>query len=285
VEQLAELVGKKLHIINLSRISPLELEGVQMPHTTIDADGETLKLKLLHATFWTQIKAGDIVLFDELLRAFPEVFNGLLDIITSRQVAGLILPPALFLGASNSVIAYDKALEDRLLHIPVPDIRTDKKARKATAQIIIDALGLLPEMVKSAEMESLIQLEVAPMYEILDVIGGKSSAGASLKGTSVRKLIGMTKLRDIRSPQMKDLIDINNYKAMHEGKPQCVLVYDGANPPSNYETSALNLYSKHRDKLSPIQELNLVLNLQLLGLEKQRKQKGTVPTDGDDIFE
>src|SRR5690606_5552021 len=31
VEQAAQLLGVNLHVINVSRISPLELEGVQMP--------------------------------------------------------------------------------------------------------------------------------------------------------------------------------------------------------------------------------------------------------------
>ena len=31
VEQAAKMLGVNLHVINVSRISPLELEGVQMP--------------------------------------------------------------------------------------------------------------------------------------------------------------------------------------------------------------------------------------------------------------
>ena len=34
VEQAAEMLGVTLHTINVSRISPLELEGVQMPDKT-----------------------------------------------------------------------------------------------------------------------------------------------------------------------------------------------------------------------------------------------------------
>lgn len=36
VEQLAELLNVQLHIINVSRLSPLEIEGVQMPRGTDD---------------------------------------------------------------------------------------------------------------------------------------------------------------------------------------------------------------------------------------------------------
>src|SRR5690606_31400759 len=116
VEQLAELVGVHLHLINAARISPPDLEGVQMPQ----GEGEEMKLRLLHATFWTQLKEGDILLLDEFLRGFPEVYNGLLDILTSRQVGGYRLPKVFIIGASNSTVAYDKALEDRLLHLRVP---------------------------------------------------------------------------------------------------------------------------------------------------------------------
>ena len=70
VEQLADLVGKELHIINVSRLSPLDVEGVlQMPHGA----GEDMVLKMLPATFWTSLHEGDILLMDEFLRGFPEV--------------------------------------------------------------------------------------------------------------------------------------------------------------------------------------------------------------------
>ena len=49
VEQLAELLGVELHLINVSRLSPLDVEGVQMPHGT----GEDMALRMLPATFWT----------------------------------------------------------------------------------------------------------------------------------------------------------------------------------------------------------------------------------------
>ena len=82
-EQLAKLVQKKLHIINVSRLSPLEIEGIQMPIEN--------KLEMLHSTLWTQLQEGDVVLLDEFLRGFPEVYNALLDIFTSRHVAGFDL--------------------------------------------------------------------------------------------------------------------------------------------------------------------------------------------------
>ena len=122
VEQAAKMLGVNLHQINVSRISPLELEGVQMP-----TEG---KLELLLATYWNNLKDGDILFLDEFLRGFPEVYNGLLDIFTGREVAGYHLPRVFIAGASNTTTTYDKALEDRLLHIPVPDPRKSKAEKR-----------------------------------------------------------------------------------------------------------------------------------------------------------
>ena len=80
-----------------------------MPH----GEGVEMKLQLLLNSIWDNLEEGDIVLFDEFLRGFPEVYNGLLDIITSRQIGLHKLPKVFFVAASNSVATYDKALEDR----------------------------------------------------------------------------------------------------------------------------------------------------------------------------
>lgn len=282
VEELAKLLGVNLHIINLSRLSPLELEGVQMPHT----EGETQKLKLLHATFWTQIQEGDIVLFDEVLRAFPEVFNGLLDILTARRVADLVLPKAFFIGASNTTVAYDQALEDRLLHLPVPDPRHRKGERNNIAQRFIDVLGLNPVMKDSHEMNNLITTEIFPMYEILDSLGGKASNGGSTKGHSQRHLLGQALLREVRSPALAELLDINNSRSSQGGKGQYVFLYDGAKAPAGYAAEAAKLNSPAvKAKLTEVQAQNLDLNLQLIELEAMRNDKEEIAHDDiDDIF-
>jgi MoxR-like ATPase len=169
IEELADLLGVELHIINVSRLSPLDVEGVQMPH----GSGEDMVLRMLPATFWTSLKEGDILLMDEFLRGFPEVYNALLDIFTSRRVGAYRLPRVFIIGASNSTVSYDGALEDRLLHLPVADPRRSKTERERMAKIIVDALGLLPEMAQSSEMEQLLREEVLPMYDILDSFSAK----------------------------------------------------------------------------------------------------------------
>lgn len=278
VELAAEMLGVNLHIINVSRLSPLEVEGVQMPHTV----DEEMILKMLPATFWTALKNRDIILFDEFLRGFPEVYNALLDTLTSRRVGAFELPKVFIIGASNSVTAYDAALEDRLLHLPVPDPRTNKAEKKHLAEIIVDKLGLLPEMVTSTEMNSLLDTEVLPMFEILDQFKGKGSTGAKLNGRSVRNLIGQAQLREVQSTSLKEMLDMNNHHACSKSKWQYVLLPDGKNPNVNYVTQSSKL---PKDKLTPVQLLNLELNHQLIELEAARREKEGTTADDDDIFD
>ena len=276
VEEAAKLLGVNLHIINVSRISPLELEGVQMP------DKNHIELKLLTATHWTQLKHGDIVLLDEFLRGFPEVYNGLLDIMTARQVAGFQLPRVFFIAASNSTATYDKALEDRLLHIPVPDPRKLRGERKRLAAMLTERLGLMPEMANSYEMDNVVDTEILPTYAMLDALKGTAvSASAATKGCSIRNLIGQAQLRHVSSTALAELIQMNNTRAISAGKPQFVLLLTGKNADPHYEQSAITL--RGNPKLTPIQALNLEMNLQLLGLEQAKKEKEVVPDD-DDIF-
>lgn len=277
VEQAAELLGVDLHVINVSRISPLELEGVQMPHS----QDEAMHLKLLTATFWTQLKEGDILLLDEFLRAFPEVYNGLLDILTSRKVGGFELPKVFIIGASNSTVAYDKALEDRLLHLPAPDPRKKRSVKQNMAELLIQELGLLPNMVDSYEMQGLLEHEVLPMYDMLDSLKSGTPSQASTKGQSLRNLIGQAKLRQVQSPYLRELLTINNERACQQGKEQYVLLFDAKKAPAAYATEAAKL--KGNPKLTPIQALNLELNLQLLQLESVRTEKGI--EDDDELLD
>lgn len=274
IEQAAELIGCTLHIVNVSRLSPLEVEGVQMP------TDENTRLHMLHSTMWTNLKEGDIILLDEFLRGFPEVYNGLLDIFTSRQVAGFVLPKVFIVAASNTTVSYDKALEDRLLHLPVPDPRKGKQAKRNLAQLVVDGLGLLPEMRDSYEMQTLLDTEVLPMYEILDSISNKTAAAASTKGCSVRNLIGQARLREVQSTALAELLSINNTRAMSQGKVQYMLLTTGKKVDPKYQSKAQVLQGNA--KLTEVQALNLNLNLQLIEMEAIRKEKGT--DDDDDIL-
>jgi len=284
VETLARMVGKKLHIINVSRLSPLEIEGVQMPHGT----GEEMVLKMLPATFWSSLKKGDVVLLDEFLRGFPEVYNGLLDILTSRRAGAFVLPEVFIIGASNSAIAYDPALEDRLLHIKVDDPRKDKKAKQKMADIIVEELGLLPDMAKSQEMQDMLTTEVLPMFDVLDSFDkGGSSAPTLLKGQSVRKLIGQAQLRHVQASSLAELIKMNNLRSVQAAKWQYMFLLDGKNVDPRYAGVIDQL---PEDKLSHLQLLNLQMNRELIEVENIRnKKEGVTETndesDDDDIFD
>lgn len=285
VAEAASLIGTELHIINVSRLSPLELEGVQMPVTKETAE---MRLRLLHATHWTQLEEGNILLLDEFLRGFPEVYNGLLDIFTSREVAGYKLPRVFIIAASNSVTAYDKALSDRLLHLPVPDPRKKKSVKKDMAQRLVQSLNLLPSMVDSLEMNSLLDSEVLPMFEVLDHLHNSTSSPASLPGTSIRNLIGQALLRQVENPLLGELIQENNRRAMKESKPQFVLLLEGRLTPDimKYENAARQLID--HPSLSSQASTNLKLNLQLIEMEHIRNEKGTShdePPPDDGIFD
>lgn len=259
VEQLADVLGRELHIINVSRLSPLEVEGVQMPHGKDD----DMHLRMLPATFWTSLREGDVLLFDEFLRGFPEVYSGLLDIFTSRRVGAYRLPEVFIIGASNSVTSYDIALEDRLLHLPVPDPRKSKKEKEHIAKLICDVLGLLPAMATSGEMATLLDNEVLPTYNILDSFKKKGvKVGTVATGSSVRNLLGQAQMRMVTCTQLKELIDTNNIRAMADTKAQYVLLLKGTNVPAGYVAAAEKLRGNPR--LTQTQALNIEMNLQLI---------------------
>ena len=266
VEQAAELLGVQLHSINVSRISPLELEGVQMP-----TEG---KLELLLSTYWNKLKDGDILFLDEFLRGFPEVYNGLLDILTSRTVAGHKLPKVFIMAASNSTTAYDAALTDRLLHLPVPDPRVNKQEFERIQKMIVDILHLAPTMTFSNELNDLVTKEVLPMYSMMDMNGNAVTANTG-KGASPRNLIGQAQLRYVTSRWLAAVLDTNNREAMLQGKPQYCLVYQHnsklvqpADP--TYVAKAEKLLTS--PKLSDYQRTNITLNLQLIQAEEAMKE-------------
>ena len=259
VEQAAKMLGVNLHQINVSRISPLELEGVQMP-----TEG---KLELLLATYWNNLKDGDILFLDEFLRGFPEVYNGLLDILTSRTVGGHELPDVFIIAASNSTTAYDPALTDRLLHLYVPDPRTSKSADMRIRSSIINALGLLPSMATAMSMDALMSEHILPMYKMLDAAKGNNvGSTSSSQDMSPRNLIGQGQLRECTSGDLYALLESNNAAAMRQGKPQFVRIayYKNRITPVDptYVEKMVPLLSS--DKLTPAQRIQAQVNINLI---------------------
>lgn len=272
VEQAAKMLGVNLHQINVSRISPLELEGVQMP-----TEG---KLELLLATYWNNLKDGDILFLDEFLRGFPEVYNGLLDILTSRTVGGHELPDVFIIAASNSTTAYDPALTDRLLHLYVPDPRTSKTEDMRIRSSIINALGLLPSMATAMSMDALMSEHILPMYQMLDAAKGNNVGSTSRsQDMSPRNLIGQGQLRECTSGDLYALLESNNAAAMRQGKPQFVRIayYKNRITPVDptYVEKMVPLLSS--DKLTPAQRIQAQVNINLIESDAVMKEASNDP--------
>ena len=276
VQQAADLLGVHLHIINVNRLSPLEIEGLQMP-----VDNNT-RIHMIPAVFWSRLAEGDIVLFDEYLRGFPEVQDALLDVLTSRRVGAFQLPKVFFVGASNSVIAYDKALEDRLLNIPVQDLRSSAKFLNAAKARFIEEAGLHPDLISSYELRELFDQEVLPTYAMLDAFkDNKTMAVADLKGSSVRNLVGQVKLRYSTNPWLTELVRSNNRLVISKQQLQyLVLMHEEVFDP-RLPTQLRKL--EKVEGLTPYQRRNLDLNLQLIELAEAKLVKDN--TDESEIFE
>ena len=180
-QQLAEVFGVKLRVINVSRINPLEVEGMELPDTS--ADAETQRLVHLLSSRWDDLQDGDIIQFDEFLRGFPEVYNGLLDVITSRKILDKTLPKVFIMAASNNFVAYDEALEDRLVHIPVQNPAKDAVFLKESLERFVEETGMMPSLAGSSELEQVFQEYVIPMYDMLDLFKNPNAAGTARKIT------------------------------------------------------------------------------------------------------
>lgn len=256
VHDAAKLLGCNLHILNVSRLNPLDVEGLNMP-----VDNNT-RVELLLAPVWDKLQDGDILLLEEFLRGFPEVYNALLDILTSRQVAGHELPKVFIIGASNSTVAYDEALTDRLLHLPVEDIRKSAKAARKVAAFIVDALGMHPAMLKSTRLTDFVGLVIAPTYNLLDTFNGSPMPVSNTKAASARHIIGAVKLRQFdHIPHLQDVIDANNSYAIDERCFEYFIYYKGTILPDNYETYINERLSE--DALTEVQRVNATANLSL----------------------
>lgn len=234
---------------------------------------------MLLATLWSNLQEGDIVLLDEFLRGFPEVYNGLLDILTSRQVANHMLPKVFFIAASNSLATYDGALEDRLLHIPVSDIRKSKFARDQLKKLLVSAMGLHESLQDSSELEDLVANEIEPTYKVLDSLKGTYGSGV-LEGQSARKLIGQLQLRNIKSATLKELITVHN--SLCEDRIHKLIVIT----PTKHLKLLPQLKQLVNDqdamaKLTDVERLNTLANIQLLELQ-EFKQLSLSQTEGEE---
>ena len=271
VQQAAHLLGVNLHTINVSRLSPLEVEGVQMP-----VEG---KLNMLLATHWNSLQEGDILLFDEFLRGFPEVYNALLDIFTSREVAGHKLPKVFIIAASNSVAAYDPALSDRLMHLPVQDPRKSSVLMRAAQQRIIDKTHLNPGLLDSPELLELMLQRVVPAYRMLDNFtksNGSTVADAVTSALSERNIIAQINLRQTGDVYIASLLDANNRWAVATKHIQYLKIfwYGSASMSAVTYADQVDSLEKLLPKVPAELKPDVELNIQLLKANQLMKGDG-----------
>jgi len=228
--QLAEMMGVNCHVLNLARSNPVEMEGILMPITT----DEGMETKLLPSHTWTQIQPGDVLIIEEPDRAMKFAMDAVMDILTSRRVAGEDVAPCFAMAAANSTKFKDMAHADRFLPVPVEDVRRKMGARNELKQLLVNALGLHPDVVDSHEMEMLITEEVDPTYEILDELKTVNTGiPASVTGTSVRNLMGQVRLRQIQSVALEALVKFSNEIAVSKAQWHYYIMLAGK-PPADF---------------------------------------------------
>jgi hypothetical protein len=121
-------------------------------------------------------------------------------------------------------------------------------------------------------MDHLMNEVVLPMFDVLDQLSGKSKQVGSKarEGKSIRNLIAQVQLRNVETTELVGLIEANNRLAMHQTKPQYVILLSDK-APAGYEKEARGLVGNAR--LTPVQALNLEMNLQLIDLAHARKEE------------
>ena len=133
-----KLLGRTItvHTILGSQLEPTDFSGI--PFADLDAKCARF---LTHHMF-TQVKEGDIVHFDELNRAGPQVQNAMYRPLLNGICGELVLPPNVLRVASlnppnkaNAVYPLAAPLKDRLIIIPVSAFREDWIAWAIAADI------------------------------------------------------------------------------------------------------------------------------------------------------
>ena len=98
-------------------------------------------------------------------------------------------------------------------------------------------------------------------------------------GTSDPEMINRLRAGEIGT---WDLINVNNASANRPGKHQYVLLMEGKHVPAGYESAARALRGNR--KLTPAQQLNIELNLQLIEMQAALSEKETANADDDTTF-
>jgi hypothetical protein len=103
-----------------------------------------------------------------------------------------------------------------------------------------------------------------------------------LEGHSIRNLIGQVGLREIQSPQLDEVLRMNNAHAKQKGQYQYMVLPNGNSDPATYSSLLKLKDPKVFGKMSERQQINVQINLQLIEMEDARKEGMVNVNDGDD---
>lgn len=199
----AQLLEVPCYTISLLATDPMEVRGYDTP-------GEDGELIARVASHWKDREPYSIVVFEELDKAYLQQLHSVIDLMTSRKVGDYELPPLHFIAVANSAEFASPAVLDRLLVTGVPDPRNNQREASKIRQRIVEYSGLHPDVLKSAEMDRLMDEEILPPYAVLDSLKTKTRAASVKQGLSERRVIAMIKGRIATHPRVKALFDVNN---------------------------------------------------------------------------
>ena len=198
----------------------------------------------------------------------------------SRMLVGIMTPwvPPVATMAPAKPRGYLRSSRDGTMTPPTAADPAEQKAFDAmtppvTGRPAVDAMNRLMENI------------VLPTYDMLDVFVGtggaqaKSNYAFAVRPRSLRHLIGQVKLRLLQTNLLKELIETNNMISMRSRKPQYVILTD-AKAPVGYE-SEIKVLLESSSQLSPIQELNARINLNLITAEAMKRPSQTGVSDDD----
>lgn len=106
VRENTEFTDCKVWLVNLNGKAPNEIVGMSMP------DHESRTMEVFDCGIFTRCKAGDIVLFDELLTASPACLNTILTLVESRVLpSGDPIPDVMLIAAANPLPSPERISE------------------------------------------------------------------------------------------------------------------------------------------------------------------------------
>lgn len=115
IYEFAEKQGVDVVTFILSNTVPSEVSGIRMP------DNDTKKMEVFDDMRMASLKDGDILFFDEILEAPPQLWSACLTLIQDRIMAsGKKLPDVMIVAASNKVASptiIPESTRDRFMFI------------------------------------------------------------------------------------------------------------------------------------------------------------------------